>query len=72
MGVAVTLVGGLVDLAGTLVSLDVRVTDEDRSHIQALAQSIAGLRADFLAGRIPRLSQFPVDGSTAQTLSLLE
>ena len=71
MGVVVALVGRLVDVAASLASLDVRVSDEDRSRIQTLAQNIAGLRADLQGGRIPRLSQFPGDGHASQTMPLL-
>ncbi|HUA39113.1 MAG TPA: FUSC family protein [Candidatus Sulfopaludibacter sp.] len=71
MGVVVALVGSLVDVAASLVSLDVHVSDEDRGRIQALAQNIAGLRADLQDGRIPRLSQLPVDGDTSQSIPLL-
>ena len=71
MGVVVSLVGRLVDLAGGLVSLDVRVSEEDRKRIQTLAQSIAGLRTDLLGRRVPRLADLPVEGATAQTVPLL-
>jgi len=71
MGVVVSLVGRLVDLAGGLVSLGFGVSEVDRNRIQTLAQTIAGLRADLLGGRVPRISQFPVDSSTAQTMPLL-
>jgi len=36
-----------------------------------LAQNIAGLRADLQGGRIPRLSQLPVDGDASQSMPLL-
>jgi len=71
MGVVVALVGRLVDVAASLVSLDVRVSDEDRSRIQTLTKNIAGLRADLQGGRIPRLSQLPVDGDASQSMPLL-
>jgi len=71
MGVVVALVGSLVDVAASLVSIDVQVSDEDRSRIRILVQNIAGLRADLQDGRIPRLSQLPVDGDTSQSMPLL-
>jgi multidrug resistance protein MdtO len=71
MGVVIALVGRLVDLAASLVSLDVRVSDEDRKRIRTLAQNVAGLRADFLAGRLPRLDQLQVDSNTSQTMPAL-
>ena len=71
MSVVVALVGNLVDVAASLVSLDVRVSDEDRSRIQTLAQNIAGLRADLQGGRIPRLSQLPVAADASQSMPLL-
>jgi len=71
MAVVTALVGRLVDLAGSLVSLDIRVSDEDRVQMETLAQNIAGLRADLLTGRIPHLGQLPTDSSTSQTAPLL-
>src|SRR6185369_14194061 len=56
MGVVIALVGRLVDFAASLLSLDVQASDEDRNRIKLLAQNIANLRADLLAGRIPRLA----------------
>jgi multidrug resistance protein MdtO len=71
MGVVVPLVGGLVDLAGSLVSLDIQASDEDRNRMQILAQNIASIRADLLAGQIPRLRQFPAESHTPQAMPLL-
>jgi len=71
MGAVVALVGRLVDVAASLVSLDVRVSEADRNRIQTLAQNIAGLRADLQGGRILRLSQFPGDGQGSPTMPLL-
>ena len=71
MGVVVALVGRLVDISANLVSLEVRPSDEERNRIQTLAQNIAGLRADFQGGRIPQLSQLPVDRDTSPTTLLL-
>jgi multidrug resistance protein MdtO len=71
MGVLVSLVGRLVDIAAGLVSLDVRVTENDRQRIQTLAQNIGRLRAGLLEGRIPRLSEPPVNTFTSQTMPLL-
>jgi multidrug resistance protein MdtO len=71
MGVLVALVGRLVDIAAGLVSLDVRVSEEDRKRIQMLAQNLGSLRADLLEGRIPRLGEFPVNINTPQTMPLL-
>jgi multidrug resistance protein MdtO len=71
MGVLVALVGRLVDIAAGLVSLDVRVSEDDRKRIQTLAQNIGRLRADLLGGRIPPLSEFPLNPHTPQTMPLL-
>ena len=70
MGVVVALVGRLVDISASLVSLEVRPSDEDRKRIQTLAQNIAGLRADLHDGRIPHLSQLPVN-DTSPAMPLL-
>src|SRR5882757_731019 len=71
MGAVVALVGRLVDVAASMAHLDLRVSDQDRSRIQTLAQNIAGLRADLQGGRTPRLSQFPGDGHGSPTMPLL-
>jgi len=71
MAVVTALVGRLVDFAASLLSLDVQASDEDRNQIRQLAQNIANLRADLLAGRIPRLGQTPVDGHTSSTMPVL-
>ncbi|MDB6020400.1 MAG: hypothetical protein JWQ04_257 [Pedosphaera sp.] len=71
MGVVVTLVGSLVDLAGSLTALDVRVTEDDRRRIQTLIQNIARLRTGLLAGRTPQPGESPVDETIAQAMPLL-
>ena len=71
MGVVVTLVGSLVDTAGSLPGLDVRVSEGDRRRIQTLAQSIAGLRADLVAGRVSHHRDYPVDENISPTMPLL-
>ena len=71
MGVVVTLVGRLVDISATLVSSDVRASLEDRNRTQTLAQTIAGLRADLLDGKVPRLSQNLGDSHVSSTTPVL-
>jgi len=71
MSVVVALVGRLVDVAASLASLDIRISDEDRSRIQTLSQNIASLRAGLRGGGIPRLIQSPGDGNASQTIPLL-
>lgn len=71
MAVAVAIVGRLVDLAASLMSLEVRFSNEDRVRIQTLIRNIASLRSDFLSGRIPHLTPPPVGTSTGETMPLL-
>ena len=53
MGAVVVLIGRLVDIAANPTHLVIYNSDEDRTQIRDLAQSIAGIRADLLRGRIP-------------------
>ena len=53
MGAVVALVGRLIDIAANLTNLNLRVFDEDRARIRALADKIAGIRAALLKERIP-------------------
>jgi multidrug resistance protein MdtO len=53
MGAVVVLIGRLVDIAANLTHLVIYNSDEDRRRIRNLAQSVAGIRADLLKGRIP-------------------
>ena len=71
MGVVVALVGRLVDLAGSLVSLNNRISDEEGTRLETLAQNVADIRVDLINGRIPSLSQVGVSSSAAETMPLL-
>lgn len=53
MGAAAVLVGRLVDIAANLTDLLIYNSDDDRRRFRELGQSIAGIRADLLKGRIP-------------------
>jgi len=53
MGAVVVLIGRLVDIAANPTHLAIYGSDEDRTRIRDLAQSIAGIRADLLRGTIP-------------------
>jgi len=53
MGAVVVLIGRLVDIAANPTHLVIYNSDEDRTRIRDLAQSIAGIRADLLRGTIP-------------------
>jgi len=53
MGAVVVLIGRRVDIAANPTHLVIYNSDEDRTQIRDLAQSIAGIRADLLRGRIP-------------------
>ena len=74
MGTVVALVGRLVDMAASLVSLDLRVTNDEPDRIETLAKNIASLRADLVDGKIPRLSQSLGDSyaSAAPVLAQME
>jgi multidrug resistance protein MdtO len=71
MGVLVSLLGRLVDIAAGLASLDVRVSESDRQRFQTLARNIGTLRADILEGRTPRLIEFPVNTPASLTMPLV-
>jgi multidrug resistance protein MdtO len=55
MGAVVALVGRLVDIAANLTHLSIKVSEDDRQRIRALAARIAGIRADLLNRRVPKL-----------------
>ena len=71
MGIVVALVGRLVDIASSLVSLGVSVSSDERNRIETLARNIASLRADLVDGKIPHLSQSPVNGQASPTAPVL-
>ena len=71
MGVVVALVGRLVDTAATLVPLGTSVSNGERGRILTLVEHIAGLRADLVERRIPRLSQAFVDSQVSSTAPVL-
>jgi multidrug resistance protein MdtO len=54
MGAVVSLVGRLVDLAASFTSLEVQLSDADRKRMQDLADQVADIRADLIAGKTPR------------------
>jgi len=54
MSGVVALVGSLVDLATALTELSFEPSDFDREHLQYLAATLASVRGDLLARRIPR------------------
>jgi multidrug resistance protein MdtO len=59
MGAVAALVGQLVDTAASLSNLSFQTSNEDRARIRLLTENVAGIRADLLAGRIPRLRKWP-------------
>jgi multidrug resistance protein MdtO len=55
MGAVVALVGRLVDLAAGLLQLNPPISLEDRGRIRFLAENIADIRVELLAGKTPTL-----------------
>jgi multidrug resistance protein MdtO len=53
MGAVLALVGRLIDIAASLMYVEIRVDVEYRERLQDLARSISTIRADMLSGRIP-------------------
>jgi multidrug resistance protein MdtO len=53
MGAVLALVGRLIDIAASLMHVEIRVDVEYRERLQDLARSISTIRADMLSGRIP-------------------
>jgi multidrug resistance protein MdtO len=60
MGAVVALVGRLIDIAASLINIEIQVGVEYRQPLRYLARSISTIRADLLSGRIPRA--IDVDG----------
>jgi multidrug resistance protein MdtO len=54
MGAVVALVGRLIDIAASLIHIEIQVGVEYRERLRDLAGSISNIRADLLSGRIPR------------------
>jgi multidrug resistance protein MdtO len=71
MGAVVALVGRLVDLAASLAQLSIRISDNDRQRIRALASGIAGIRADLLNRRKPSLSESDSESKASSSVPLL-
>jgi multidrug resistance protein MdtO len=67
----VVLTGRLVDGAANLTLLDIAPSDEDRTRIGRLSRNIAGIRADFLAEKIPHLREPFVETSHSHSIPLL-
>jgi multidrug resistance protein MdtO len=68
MGAVAALVRRLVDIAANLTDLSLQVSDDDRNRIRRLAEDIASVRADLVAGRIPYLIEAPSNVSLAAPL----
>jgi multidrug resistance protein MdtO len=54
MGAVVALVGRLIDIAASLIHIEIQVGVEYRERLRDLAGSISAIRADLLSGRIAR------------------
>jgi multidrug resistance protein MdtO len=57
MGAVIGLTGRLVDIAASLRVLRFPPTENDPRRLRKLAENIAGIRSDLLAGRTPELRQ---------------
>jgi multidrug resistance protein MdtO len=68
MGAVVVLIGRLVDIAANPTHPVIYNSDEDRRRIRDLAQSVAGIRADLLKGRIPHPIHFATSALPASPL----
>lgn len=72
MGATVAFVGRLVDLAAGLKSLDVQISEEDRQRIETLADNVAKIRTDLMAGRIPQLAEAAAATDMPRSIPLLQ
>jgi len=71
MGAVVALIGRLVDMAASLVSLGLSVSNDERDRIEILVKNIASLRADLVNGKTPRLSQSLGDSHASSAAPVL-
>jgi multidrug resistance protein MdtO len=71
MGTLIALVGRLVDLAANLAALKPQAPDNERQRMHALAENIAGIRADLLSEKTPGPIQLSSQGETASIVPLL-
>jgi multidrug resistance protein MdtO len=71
LGAVVALVARVVDIAAGLTQLSIEVSGEDRRRIRDLAGSIAGIRADLLARRVPSPIEFKKDSEASGGTPLL-
>lgn len=53
MGAIVALVGRLIDIAASLMHIDIQVSGDNRQRIRVLIKSIDSIRADLLSGNAP-------------------
>jgi multidrug resistance protein MdtO len=71
MGAAIALTGRLVDFAANLTVLTFELTQDDRRRVRRLADNIASIRSDLLAGRAPELKQSFGQTNGFRTIPLL-
>ncbi len=73
MGAIVALTGRLVDIAANLRVLTFRLADNDRRRLRELAENIAAIRSDLLAGRTLELKHsFAQENAPTATPLLVE
>src|SRR5499433_2352413 len=71
MSTIVVLVGRLVDIASNLTYLTIQLDDLERKRIRNLAESIAGIRSDFLNGRQRTPIEFSSESDASHVVPLL-
>lgn len=71
MGAIIALTGRLVDIAVNLRILRFPFADSDQRRLRELAENIAGIRSDLLAGRTPELRQPFAQGNAPAATPLL-
>jgi multidrug resistance protein MdtO len=71
MGAVLALASRLVDIAANLLHLNIRISDLERQNLRSLAESIASIRADLEAGRVPRASESHIASSGPTAVPLL-
>jgi multidrug resistance protein MdtO len=71
LGATVTIVGRLVDLAASLTTLDLRISDDARQRIRTLIENIGNIRADLTEERIPKPAPAPEGNNGQLSIPLL-
>jgi multidrug resistance protein MdtO len=67
MGAVIALTGTLVDLAANLTRPAFQISEQQRTQIRRLAENVATIRLDLLAGKTPQMSKSPMPEGKALT-----